>query len=236
MLDVKQINKLIGVNESYQAPDQLMQIMLKKGDRELLFRKFLELDSNLSFDWFREYFQKVQADRGEKKQDFTPQSAINVLTGLFGNKATGMYFEPTAGTGGIVVSQWWRDCLQHNPLPGEKNSYATHLYFYQVEELSDAALPFLLFNLTIRGMNATVFHGDSLERKCKQIYFIQNDDDDFLHFSSVNVMPHSKDVAQEFDVRDWLENEIVHLESTVTKGPVANAINKLTRGGEHAAD
>ncbi|HAK1366479.1 TPA: SAM-dependent DNA methyltransferase, partial [Listeria monocytogenes] len=80
----------------------------------------------------------------------------------------------------------------------------------------DRALPFLLFNLLIRGMNATVIHGDALTREAKQVYFIQNDKDDLLNFSSFNIMPHSETVEKEFNIHKWLEPVIEHIESPLS--------------------
>jgi len=107
---IKQVNELIGVNESYQAPDALMKIVMNKPEREKLFHAFLDINTDVSRDWFREYFQAVQADRGEKKQDFTPQSLIDVMTAII--PAGNSYFEPAAGTGGITVTRWYQDCLK----------------------------------------------------------------------------------------------------------------------------
>lgn len=80
-------------------------------------------------------------------------------------------------------------------------------------KLGGRSIPFLLFNLMIRGMNATVLHGDSLGREVKQIYFVQNEKNDFMNFSSLNFMPHSKDAERMFNVAKWLEEPIEHLES-----------------------
>ncbi|NSP11370.1 SAM-dependent DNA methyltransferase, partial [Enterococcus faecalis] len=50
------------------------------------------------------------------------------------------------------------------------------------------------------------------------IYFLQNSKDDSLAFSDVNVMPHSDVVTREFQVREWLEEAIDHIESTSVLG------------------
>jgi type I restriction-modification system DNA methylase subunit len=214
------VNNLIGVKESYQAPDALMKIVWDRPKREKLFREFLKVSTNVREDWFRDYFQDVQADRKQQKQDFTPQSIIDVLTKITSKGSE--YYEVAAGTGGIVVSKWYQDMVSLSPF-----AYRPSMFFYHLEELSEAALPFLLFNLLIRGINATVVHGDSLERTVKQVYFIQNDDDDFLKFSSLNVMPHSDAVAREFDVRHWLESEKKHIESDHAPILVENVMEKM---------
>lgn len=205
------VNDLLGISDSYQAPDRIMEILFNKEDREQLFRDFLKIDTDVSFDWFHEYFQDEHADRKKKKQDFTPQSVCTLLTELTCSKDAKTYYEVAAGTGGLLITAWDKHRRATNFF-----EYCPSMFFYQVEELSDRTVPFLLFNMMIRGMNGTVVHGDSLTREIKQIYFVQNDKDDFLGFSSLNVMPHNSVVTQEFNVAEWVEDGIDHIESHET--------------------
>lgn len=145
-------NKLLGVKESYQASYELEKIIFDRTQREEMFGRFLAERSDLSFDWFTEYFQEEQADRKEKKQDFTPDSVVQIASRLLGD--TDSNADICAGTGGLTIKRW------------NENKNAR---FY-CEEFSDRAIPFLLFNLSIRNMNATVWHGDSLSRECFGIY------------------------------------------------------------------
>ncbi|MDT2783029.1 N-6 DNA methylase [Vagococcus fluvialis] len=210
-LTTDSINELLGIKESYQASDKLMNILFNKEEREKLFRSFLEQNWDMSFDWFHTYFQDEHADRKEKKQDFTPQSISELLVKMTQSEIdNGIRLDVAAGTGGITIEKWNQDRISVPIF-----SYKPSMFIYQCEELSDRALPFLLFNLAIRGINAIVLHGDVLSREFKQVYFIQNDYDDFMHFSSINIMPHSEIVADEFDVRKWLEEQIEHVESPV---------------------
>ncbi len=70
--------------------------------------------------------------------------------------------------------------------------------------MSDRAIPFLIFNMAIRGMNGVVTQCDSLERKAKEVYFIRNDSDNFLGFSEVIKMPHTEDVEKELNIHEWV--------------------------------
>lgn len=212
MLTTNKINEILGINETYKASDMLLGIMMNKEERERVFKLFLEEEWNLSYDWFHAYFQEEQADRKVKKQDFTPQSISKLLTALTGSNVNdgGMRLDVASGTGGLTIDRWYQDRMNHSPL-----DYMPSMYFYQCEELSDRALPFLLFNLSIRGMNATVVHGDTLTREINQVYFIQNDNDDYLQFSNINIMPQNTMVEREFDVRKWLQKEVDHIESPI---------------------
>ena len=45
--------------------------------------------------------------------------------------------------------------------------------YFELEELSDRAIPFLLFNVSIRKMSGIVRHGDSLKQDFKAIYVVK---------------------------------------------------------------
>ena len=82
-MDKNVFHKLIGVEESYEAPAALMRILYNEEKRVKLFRKMLELhDFDLSYDWFHGYFQDEHADRKIKKQDYTPKAVAQLLNAL----------------------------------------------------------------------------------------------------------------------------------------------------------
>lgn len=214
--DTKTVNKLLGIDETYKAPERMLEIMLNDNERPKLFTKFLGVSTDLKFDWFHEYFESEQAERKSKKQDFTPDSVAKLLNGLTdNNKSKSTYFETAAGTGGILIKRWWDDCLHDrvgNPLWKNQRfslfsvfTYDPRHYWYQVEEMSDRAIPFLIFNMAIRGMNGVAIQCDSLSRKTKEVYFIRNDTDDFLAFSEVIKMPHTKELEQIYNISEWVD-------------------------------
>lgn len=206
--DVNTVNKILNIDDAYKAPDTLLALMLDKTQRENIFKKFLNISTDLSFDWFHEYFEDEQAERKSKKQDFTPDSIATLLNKLTSN-TTGYYYEPTAGTGGILITRWWQDCL--NDPVGTKNNtnipgisfftYDPRKYWYQVEELSDRAVPFLIFNMAIRGMNGVAIQCDSLSREAKEAYFIRNDTDNALAFSEVIEVPKTSNFEKELNIK-----------------------------------
>lgn len=191
----EKINDLLGINDAYQTPARLLEILYDKQRRESLFMRFLEaFNYDVSYDWFHEYFQEEHADRRNKKQDFTPRSVAELVTRLVGDDGRDFY-EPCAGTGGMTIARWDRDRRQHSPF-----DYKPSWYVYICEELSDRALPFLLFNVMIRGMNAAVVHCDVLSRKAYGAFFVQNDNDDHLQFSNLYRFPYSDAVADYFAI------------------------------------
>jgi type I restriction enzyme M protein len=144
------INKLLGATESYEAPDALMAVIAHKTRREKLFDRFLSENNDLSFDWFHEYFEDEHSDRRVKKQDFTPNCISDLMVNIL--PENGAVYDPAAGTGGMLIRKWRRT---------PNNLFIGH-------ELSNRALPFLLFNLSIRNMNAIITHGNSLTGETRQ--------------------------------------------------------------------
>ena len=203
MITTQQINELLGITESYKAPERLLKILYNKQEREKLFKEFLKLENDLSFEWFQQYFENEHADRKQKKQDFTPTAIADLLNKLTKSEVSdnGLRFDCCSGTGAITISRWWEDCLNDGVI-----KYKPSKYLYYCEEITDRAIPFLLFNLAIRGMNAVVIQCDSLTRKAKGAFFIHNIDDDYLHFSNINRLPYSeKDI------------NLVHNQITISK-------------------
>lgn len=212
---VNVVNRLLNIDESYKAPERMLQVMLDDQKRPELFKRFLAISTDMKFDWFHEYFEDEQAERKSKKQDFTPDSVAQILNRLVdnGTEQPNVYFESAAGTGGILIKRWWDDCVHDrygNPLFKKASvfsifTYDPRNYWYQVEEMSDRAVPFLIFNMAIRGMNGVVIQCDSLSRETKDVYFIRNDTDNWLGFSEVIKMPHSEEVKQWFQVSKWVD-------------------------------
>lgn len=175
MLSISDINNLIDVDESFHASYKLTEILEQKEVREELFNRFLEKESDLSFDWFTEYFQAEHSDRKGKKQDFTPDGIIQVASGVLGGTVSNA--DICAGTGGLTIKRY------------SENKDAS---FY-CEEFSDRAMPFLLFNLAIRNVDAIVCHGDSLTREFKTIYRLSKSDE----FSEIEIISELPDIKNQ---------------------------------------
>lgn len=173
MLTTDKINELIGVSESYQASYKLQEILMDSQQRKRLFELFLDEEPDLSFDWFTDYFQEEHSDRKGKKQDFTPDGIIKIASGILGSSDSNA--DICAGTGGLTIKRY-----VENPTAE----------FY-CEEFSDRAMPFLLFNLMIRNINAIVCHGDSLTRDFKHIYKLTSADE-FSDITELDQVPDEK--------------------------------------------
>jgi len=213
--DVKTVNNLLGIDDAFKAPERLMEILLKKEEREELFGNFLKIDTNLDYDWFHEYFETEQAERKSKKQDFTPNSVARLANAITSEPRQTDYYEMAAGTGGMMITRWAYNVKEDPAFTGKIKStmaddiltssiftYSPRTYWYHLEELSDRAIPFLLFNAAIRGINAVIIQCDSLDRKAKRAFYVKNDSDNFLAFSDILEIPKNDDFARFLNV-EW---------------------------------
>lgn len=207
----EQFYKIANVKQHTEFEKYLSEIVFDRDKREEFYHKLLDIDNNLYYDTFKRYFEEYSAERKSNQQDYTPDSVSELLSMLTRSdpaKTDGWSaIDPTAGTGSLLIQKWKDDQLAESPW-----TYAPHNYFYLAQEFADNVIPYLLHNLAIRGMNCIVIHGDTLEKTAKQIYFVQNTDDDFLHFSSINVLPHNEMITKEFHISTWLEEPINHIE------------------------
>lgn len=155
MIDSNTVNRILGIKESYELPDKLMEILIENKTSEV-FQEFLKIESDLSFDWFTDYFQEEHSNRNSMMQDFTPKEVARLLPMLEDNYNS--VADICCGTGGLTIAAW-----NHN-----KNAT-----FY-CEELSTRAFPLLLFNLAIRNINSIAVNKDVLENKVYAAYQIKN--------------------------------------------------------------
>ncbi len=63
---------------------KLQRILNDSNKRIELFNQFLVKEKGLSFDWFTDYFQEEHSDRKNKKQDFTPDGIVKLVSSLLG--------------------------------------------------------------------------------------------------------------------------------------------------------
>ena len=175
MLTVEQINKLLEVEESFHASYKLTEILKVKNKREGLFERFLRLETDLSYDWFLEYYQSEHSDRKGRGQDFTPDAVAEITNKILGQGKSNL--DICSGVGGLTIKRY-----ADNP----------NQEFY-CEEFSDRAMPFLLFNLAIRNVKGVVKHGDSLTREFKAVYKLNQSKE----FSDIEILNDAEDAKVE---------------------------------------
>ena len=173
--------RIFNVEDIIDLPQAAMNIVM--GDRErrdAVYRELLSVNRyDMSFDWFRQLYEEEFAQRKKQKQDFTPVEVSEIVAKI-ALPTVGTIHEPTAGTGGLIISAWWEQCRRAIPW-----DYYPSQHMISVWELSDRAIHLLLLNLSIRGIMGYVYHGDVLEGTVKARYILLNRSDDALGFSDV---------------------------------------------------
>ena len=61
-----------------------MEILRNAADRNKIFEAFLTIETDLSFDWFTDYFQESHSNRDNMMQDFTPKALCAMLPEIAG--------------------------------------------------------------------------------------------------------------------------------------------------------
>ncbi len=155
MIDSNSINKILGIKESYELPEKMMELLMANNTSDL-FERFLSLENDLSYDWFTDYFQEQHSNRNSLMQDFTPKELTRLIPML--ENEYNSVADVCCGTGGLTIAAW------------NKKPNAT---FY-CEELSTRAFPLLLFNLAIRNIKAIAVNKDVLKNEIYAIYKVEN--------------------------------------------------------------
>lgn len=180
-MKLKDLLRLFNVNDLRLLPEAVLPVVLSNSqERDILYRELIELNGfDMSYDWFQSIYEEDLSDRKHKKQDFTPRQVADICSCLT-ESTDGSTHEPTAGTGSLLISNWWRKALAHIPFDFYPSRNPIECW-----EISDRSIPILLLNLSIRGIVGIVHHGDVLEKKEQHCYRLVNPMDDCLGFSKV---------------------------------------------------
>lgn len=204
---LSKVNRILGITESYKAPDALMTILFNETDRRRVFREMLEaFDYEMDKEWFYEYFEDEHADRKTKKQDFTPTSVSRLIAEVLNKNESenhdgyNVVEEPAAGCGSTIIQHW--NGTRKGKLPWE---FRPDDYLYLLTEKASKTIPFLLFNLMIRGMNAIVIHGDALTGETEAVYWIYNEKNTAMEFSDIYKL--KKAISRE-EIREIANNNM----------------------------
>lgn len=157
------MKKLLNIEDLHELPNAIEKILFSEKKEEFFFKLLDMHDWDLSYDWFQNIYEEELAQRNQNKQDFTPNSIGVLLSNLTGI-IKGKIYEPTAGNGSLIISNW---NYRREKLAEEFN---TEDHPVECWELSNRSIPILLFNLSIRGIVGEVYHGNVLTKEIKAKY------------------------------------------------------------------
>lgn len=162
---VERTKELFGIDDIGNLKDKLMGVVLN--NKVDYYLQFKSLVVDLNIDWLQKIFQYYEADRKEKMQDYTPASLAKFVSLLSQNNEDTV-IDMCAGSGALTIQKW---------------SENKNLKFI-CEEFDDKVIPFLLFNLAVRNIEAEVVHKDVLKgEEYKRYKLIKGDE--FSHVAEV---------------------------------------------------
>jgi len=135
---------------------ELLSAIEKSYNNNDIMQKFCDLVNNdLSVDWLQKIYQYYEADRKDKKQDYTPASLADLMAKIALSESNEVV-DMCAGSGALTIAAW----------RGNPKVKATCIEFDQ------NVIPILLFNLAIRNIRAKVIRADVLTHEKFEEYRI----------------------------------------------------------------
>lgn len=112
-------------------------------------------EGDLTKDYLQMIFQYYHADRKEKMQDYTPTNLAQFVAMLTGDNSE--IVDLCAGSGALTIQMWVK-----NPN-----------VIFRLYELDEKVIPYLLFNLVVRNIKASVCRSDVLQFEVYEQWTIQ---------------------------------------------------------------
>lgn len=164
--------EILEISDISESPDKIKEIILN--NQTEIFKKWILKNPDLTCDSLQPIFQYYLADRKGKMQDYTSKSlALAACMVVEIHKAKSVY-DMCAGSGALTIQAW-------NINPKCR---------FICQEYDERVIPFLIFNLAIRNMNAIVIRGDVLSEEQFEAYALIPGTD----FSQVAEIPAPVDI------------------------------------------
>lgn len=150
--------EIFEIKDITELSDKLFDVCMN--NQHEYMKRFTEAVEDLSVDWLQKIFQYYEADRKEKMQYYTPSTLARFAGKLTETEEEKAVYDLCAGSGALTIQKW---NLNHN---------LTFLCY----ELDKKVIPLLLFNLSVRNINAFVVNGDALQEEIFAVYQVKRGD------------------------------------------------------------
>ena len=147
---LNKIKTLFNANDTKQLTDRLIDVSINNDFK--YHKSFVDIVGDLKTDWLQMIYQYYEADREDKKQDYTPKTIGVLLCQLLGECSK--VYDQCAGSGSLTIQYW----SQH---PDTE---------FICEELDENVMPYLLFNLSVRNIKGYVVRKDILADETYHCY------------------------------------------------------------------
>ena len=164
-------------------------------DKLGLFHDFIKLQKQvgIEMDLLSEYTMMVAVNSKNLKQCFTPFEATKILSKLSISQNSNTFYDCAAGTGQPLISAWYEWCKK------QKHYNDTLFHLVVADDLDIYNIHCLIFNFATRGINAQVYHRDTIEQIVYEVYICLYDKYGFSKIK--NIKPDTKEYKEFFDNR-----------------------------------
>lgn len=146
--------ELLDTKSTNEIADKIFDAV--KNNNIEIYEQFTQLvNGDLSKDWLQKIYQYHLADRKEKKQDYTPYSLARLAGMLAGD--SNEVIDMCAGSGALTIQKW----------------NLNHDIKFELYELDENVIPFLLFNMAVRNIECTVYHANILSEEIYNTFKIK---------------------------------------------------------------
>lgn len=158
-----------------------------------LFYDFVELQKEvgIEIDLLSEYTMLIATNSKNLKQCFTPFEATNIMSKITIDKNHNNFYDCSAGTGQTLITAYCEWC--------KLQDYYDNTLFHLVvaDDLDTYNVHCLIFNFATRGMNAQVYHRDTLTQEVYEVYICLHDKYGFSKIK--NIKPNTDEYKEFFD-------------------------------------
>lgn len=159
-MELKELTEKVLALFQAESTGELIKKLPKYWNDDNAKAKFAELVGDLSVDWLQKIFQYYEADRKDKKQDYTPTTLAKLMATLALRNDEKHITDMCAGSGALTIQCW---NLNHN-------------IEAECLEFDSKVIPILIFNLAVRNISATVYQMDVLQQEVTDSWSIVTGD------------------------------------------------------------
>lgn len=162
-------------------------------DKMEFFYEFVELQKKvgIEIDLLSEYTMMIAVNSKNLKQCFTPFEATKILAELSINQNSNAFYDCAAGTGQPLITAWYEWCKK------QKCYDDTLIHLLVADDLDIYNIHCLIFNFATRGINAQVYHRNTLEQEVFEVYICLYDKYGFSRIK--NIKPDTEEYREFFD-------------------------------------
>lgn len=162
-------------------------------DKFEFFHDFVELQKQvgIEIDLLSEYTMMIATNSKNLKQCFTPFEATKIMSKITNDIKSNTFYDCAAGTGQPLITAWYEWCKL------QKHYDDTLFHLVVADDLDIYNIHCLIFNFATRGMNAQVYHRNTLEQEVYEAYICLYDKYGFSKIK--NIKSDREEFKENFD-------------------------------------